>query len=258
MYGTARATGYGYSLWEFQVYGTSSGGGTGSSCGTTNAALNKTATASSTENARHAGRGRGRRQHRHPLVQRVHRPAVAAGRPRLVQTICQVTLNWEAAYATSFQIQTSTDGTNWTSIYSTTTGTGGIQTLHRHRHRPLRPDVRHRPGHRATATRCGSSRSSPPAPAAARRRPPTPTGCTGQSNQPNFGPNVNIFDPCMSAATIQSSWTRSSTPRSEPVRHPALRRCCSSRAPTALNGQHRLLHLDPGSRPEPGRRHHQR
>ena len=45
------------------------------------------------------------------------------------QTICQVTLNWEAAYATAFQIQTSPDGTTWTTIYSTTTGTGGIQTL---------------------------------------------------------------------------------------------------------------------------------
>jgi F5/8 type C domain/Beta-1,3-glucanase len=44
-------------------------------------------------------------------------------------TISQVTLNWEAAYATAFQIQTSTDGTNWTSIYSTTTGTGGVQNL---------------------------------------------------------------------------------------------------------------------------------
>ena len=44
-------------------------------------------------------------------------------------TISQVQLDWEAAYATAFQIQTSTDGTNWTSIYSTTTGAGGNQTL---------------------------------------------------------------------------------------------------------------------------------
>ena len=45
------------------------------------------------------------------------------------QQISQVVLQWEAAYATAFQIQTSTDGTNWTTIYSTTTGTGGTQTL---------------------------------------------------------------------------------------------------------------------------------
>ena len=40
-----------------------------------------------------------------------------------------MTLDWEAAYATAFQIQVSPDGTNWTTIYSTTTGTGGTQTL---------------------------------------------------------------------------------------------------------------------------------
>jgi hypothetical protein len=44
-------------------------------------------------------------------------------------TISQVNLNWEAAYAKAFQIQTSNDGTNWTTIYSTTSGTGGNQTL---------------------------------------------------------------------------------------------------------------------------------
>ncbi|NJP45096.1 family 16 glycosylhydrolase [Streptomyces sp. PRB2-1] len=44
-------------------------------------------------------------------------------------TISQVKLNWEAAYAKAFQIQTSNDGTNWTTIYSTTAGTGGNQTL---------------------------------------------------------------------------------------------------------------------------------
>jgi len=43
--------------------------------------------------------------------------------------ISQVTLDWEAAYATAFQIQVSADGTTWTPIYSTTTGTGGVQTL---------------------------------------------------------------------------------------------------------------------------------
>src|SRR6201999_4342375 len=45
------------------------------------------------------------------------------------QNICQVVLNWETAYATAYQIQTSTNGTTWTSIYNTTTSTGGVQTL---------------------------------------------------------------------------------------------------------------------------------
>jgi hypothetical protein len=43
--------------------------------------------------------------------------------------ISQVVLNWEAAYGTAFQIQTSADGSSWTPIYSTTAGTGGVQTL---------------------------------------------------------------------------------------------------------------------------------
>ena len=44
-------------------------------------------------------------------------------------TITSVALEWEAAYAKAFQIQTSPDGDNWTTIYSTTTATGGDQTL---------------------------------------------------------------------------------------------------------------------------------
>ena len=43
--------------------------------------------------------------------------------------IGRVTLNWEAAYGKAFQIQTSANGTNWTTIYSTTSGTGGVQNL---------------------------------------------------------------------------------------------------------------------------------
>src|ERR1700753_1840403 len=101
---------------------------TAASCATTNLALNKTATASSTESAAypasnavdgHAGtRWRGAFSGPQWLE-------VALGSS---QSICQVTLNWEAAYAPSFQIQTSADGSHWTSIYSTTTGTAGTKT----------------------------------------------------------------------------------------------------------------------------------
>jgi hypothetical protein len=44
-------------------------------------------------------------------------------------TISQVVLAWESAYGKAFQIQVSSDAQNWTTIYSTTTGTGGTQTL---------------------------------------------------------------------------------------------------------------------------------
>jgi F5/8 type C domain-containing protein/glycosyl hydrolase family 2 len=44
-------------------------------------------------------------------------------------TVSQVVLQWEAAYASAFQLQVSPDATTWTTIYSTTTSTGGTQTL---------------------------------------------------------------------------------------------------------------------------------
>ena len=47
-------------------------------------------------------------------------------------TVTKVVLYWERAFATAFQIQVSDNGTSWTDIYSTTTGTGGAQTLQVH------------------------------------------------------------------------------------------------------------------------------
>jgi hypothetical protein len=41
----------------------------------------------------------------------------------------RIVLNWEAAYGRAFQLQTSVDGTTWATVYSTSTGTGGVQDL---------------------------------------------------------------------------------------------------------------------------------
>ncbi|WP_433171868.1 beta-1,3-glucanase family protein [Actinoallomurus sp. CA-150999] len=99
-------------------------------CGGSNVALNRPATASSTENSGL------------PASAAVDgnagtRWSSAFSDPQWLQVdlgssqqICQVALTWEAAYATSFQIQVSDSGAGgWTTIYSTTTGTGGMQTL---------------------------------------------------------------------------------------------------------------------------------
>jgi hypothetical protein len=43
--------------------------------------------------------------------------------------ISRVKLNWEAAYGKAFQLQVSTDSSNWTTIYSTAAGTGGVMDL---------------------------------------------------------------------------------------------------------------------------------
>ena len=126
MYGTARATPYGYSLWEFQVYGTQGGR---RDRGTANAALNQPTTASSVQNATFPASER-------PTAIPAPAGPSAFSDPQWLEvdlgsakSICQVVLDWETAYATAFQVQTSSDGSTWTTIYSTTTGTGGTQTL---------------------------------------------------------------------------------------------------------------------------------
>jgi hypothetical protein len=43
-----------------------------------------------------------------------------------VMTISHIQLAWEAAYGSAYQIQVSNDGTNWTTIYATTGGSGGV------------------------------------------------------------------------------------------------------------------------------------
>ena len=149
MNGTGRTTQYGYSLWEFEIYGTLATGATATFTRTntqtgptatfsrtptpgtsTNLALNKPVTCSSIENAGT------------PCASGVDgntgtRWSSLASDPQWIQvdlgstaTIGSVKLTWEAAYATAFQIQTSTSATGpWTNIYSTTTGTGGVQTI---------------------------------------------------------------------------------------------------------------------------------
>jgi hypothetical protein len=44
-------------------------------------------------------------------------------------SVRKVVLNWEAAFGTAFQIQISVNGTTWTDMYSTTTSSGGDQTI---------------------------------------------------------------------------------------------------------------------------------
>ncbi|MGW6686305.1 discoidin domain-containing protein [Streptomyces sp. NPDC054961] len=42
--------------------------------------------------------------------------------------LSQVVLRWETAAGKAYRVELSTDGTNWSTAYSTTTGTGGVQT----------------------------------------------------------------------------------------------------------------------------------
>jgi len=45
------------------------------------------------------------------------------------QNVSRVVLNWEGAFAKSYTVQTSTNGTTWSEAYSTTTGDGGVDDL---------------------------------------------------------------------------------------------------------------------------------
>ena len=338
MYGTARATPYGYSLWEFQVYGTQGGGGT---CGTANAALNHPATASSLENATF------------PAASAVDgntgtRWSSAFSDPQWLQvdlgstqSICQVNLDWEAAYATAFQIQTSADATNWTTIYSTTTGTGGNQTLNvtgSGRYIRMYGTARATQygyslwefgvyttsgggggGNTVTVTSPGSQNSTvgtavsqqiTATDSAAGQTltysatglpaglsisttglitgTPTTAGsntvnvtakdttgasgsatftwtvaasggaCPAQSNTPNFGPNVYIFDPSMSSASIQS--TLDSVFNTQKLNQFGTQRYALLFKPGTYTDEANIGYYTSiqGLGSEPGRRHHQR
>jgi hypothetical protein len=127
VYATSRASQWGDSLYELALHGSPSSGGGGG--GNTLLSQGKTATASSAENTSFTASNA-------VDANTGTRWSSGFADPQWLQvdlgathTVSQVVLNWETAYATAFQVQTSNDGSTWTSIYSTTTGTGGNQTL---------------------------------------------------------------------------------------------------------------------------------
>ena len=195
--GTTRATPYGYSLYEFQVQGTA--GTPTTSCGTANAAQGRTATASSSENTGTPASAAvdGVATTRWASAQGVD-PQWLQVDLGSVQAVCRVTLTWEAAYATAFSVQVSSDGTTWTSVYSTTTGTGGTQTLAvsgTGRYVRVLGTTRATPyGYSLWEVAVGTTGGGTTVPA----------GCPVQSDTPDLGPNVAVFDPSTPTATIQA------------------------------------------------------
>jgi hypothetical protein len=124
MNGTQRATQWGYSLWDFNVYGTPTG------TQPTLLSQGRPTTASSVE----------------PGSSHVAANAVdgntstrwgsAYSDPQWItvdlgsaRTISRVRINWEAAYARAYQIQFSPNNTTWTNAHSTTTGDGGVDDV---------------------------------------------------------------------------------------------------------------------------------
>jgi beta-glucosidase len=112
--------------------GSGGGGGTGPTeyCGTQDLALDQPTTASSTQDATDypapdaTDGDPGTRWS--SLSSDPQWLDVDLGSP---QQICSVSILWETAYASAFQVQVSNDNATWTNIYSTTSGTGGTTTF---------------------------------------------------------------------------------------------------------------------------------
>ncbi|MEU4396776.1 discoidin domain-containing protein [Kribbella sp. NPDC023855] len=166
-------------------------------CGSTNVAQNRPATASSVENG---GTPASAAVDGNPGT----RWSSAFADPQWLQVdlgstqaICQVVLNWESAYGRAFEVRVSDNGTSWSPIYSTTSSTGGTQTL------DVAGSGRYLRIHgtqRATgwgyslwevAVRTSDGGSGPVV-------PPT------DPRNPDFGPNVDVFSPSTPQAELQN------------------------------------------------------
>jgi hypothetical protein len=140
MNGITRGTGYGYSLWEFQVYGTTGGTSSVSSAAPVSSSSSSTnatttfisngvpAVASTTEGPFTTanavdGNTNTRWASNFNDAEWIYLDLGATA------SINRVVLNWEGAYGKGYQIQVSNNATSWTTVYSTTTGDGATDDL---------------------------------------------------------------------------------------------------------------------------------
>ncbi|WP_191293889.1 discoidin domain-containing protein [Kitasatospora herbaricolor] len=132
MYGTQRATQYGYSLWEFQVFT-----GTPADNGPVLLSYAKPATASTfQDDGNCSGCTPAKAFDANAATRWATNATTGWSDPAWIAvdlgataTISKVVLQWDPAFGKAYQIQTSADGANWTTIYSTTTGAGFKETL---------------------------------------------------------------------------------------------------------------------------------
>ncbi|MGC4807677.1 discoidin domain-containing protein [Micromonospora sp. DT233] len=113
VHGTQRGSGFGYSLWEFEVHGP-----------TGNLALRRPVSVSSTETPDFPATAAVDGEAHTRWASTYTDPSwiqVDLGSSREVN---RVVLRWEDAYARAYQIRTSTDGTTWTTATTITAGDG--------------------------------------------------------------------------------------------------------------------------------------
>jgi endoglucanase Acf2 len=133
--GTQRTTGYGYSIFEFSVYGT---GGTGGVAPRTNLALNVPVTASSDESQQPGGNTEPRNilpgnitdNNRATRWSSAFRDnewiSVDLGSTQLIGA---VELDWEAAFGRAYDLQVSDDGSTWKTVYRNLASSGGLENI---------------------------------------------------------------------------------------------------------------------------------
>ena len=117
MYGTTRTTGYGYSLFDFQVWGTPQAD--------TNLALNQPATASSVNGGNTAALAFDNDPTTRWESQQGIDPQWLAVDLGSVANIHKIVLNWENAAGQNYQLQVSNDNINWTTIQNVVNNPGG-------------------------------------------------------------------------------------------------------------------------------------
>ncbi|HTA21842.1 MAG TPA: discoidin domain-containing protein [Polyangia bacterium] len=160
IYGTRRATQYGYSIWEIQIAapdattGSGGAGATGSAgAGGATGSAGASGAAGATGAAGAAGatgavmytgliatassvQGTGLEAAKAVDGNTTTRWSSAFSDPQWLtvdlgapKSITRVVLNWEAAYGKAYQIRTSNDNATWTTIKTVTAGDGGVDDL---------------------------------------------------------------------------------------------------------------------------------
>ena len=124
---TKASSSNGYAINELEVYSQSPPTTTPSEPTITNLALNRPATATRQESGYEASKAvDGNTSSRWwAKSTSTHRLQVDLGTSR---SISKVVVNWNSYYAVDYRVQTSTDGSNWTSVASISSSNGGVRT----------------------------------------------------------------------------------------------------------------------------------
>lgn len=133
LYCIKRATQYGFSLYEFEVYGSYVTEPSGSSSTESTSAVNLSygcpVTVSSTESSSYPG------SHAVDADGNTRWSSAYSDQQNFITDlgttykISSVKIAWEAAYASQYQIQVSNDNSTWTTVYSNYNGKGGTETI---------------------------------------------------------------------------------------------------------------------------------